>query len=111
MRDDPPPLNIVEPFDNFLAVDYEQQGDQWLQALRKAIEQRLIGANGYGMSGKRASSDFPYPHVELVINTVQSNTSVPADTPSLKMVPLTQQDGSKALYVALASIRPITDDD
>jgi hypothetical protein len=103
--------NIVEPFDDLLAVDYEQQGDQWLQELSKAIQQKIPGANGYGMSGKQASSDFHYPHLDLVINTKQGNTSVPADTPSLKIVPLTQQDGSKALYVALAANRPITDDD
>lgn len=104
-------MNIAEPFDDFLAVDYKQQGDQWLQALSQAIQQRLPGANGYGMSGKQASSDFHYRHFELVINTMQGNMSVPADTPSLKIVPLTQQDGSKALYVALAAARPITDDD
>lgn len=58
MGDTPNPLNIVEPFDDFLAVDYEQQGDQWLQALSKAIQQKVSGASGYGMSGKQASSDF-----------------------------------------------------
>lgn len=111
MRNDQLSLNIIEPFNDFLAVDYEQQGDQWLKALGQAIQQKLPGANGYGMSGKQASSDFHYPHFELVIHTMRGNTSVPADTPSLKIVPLTQQDGSKALYVALAATRPITDDD
>lgn len=111
MGDGTPTLNIVELFDDFLAVDYEQQGDQWLQVLSQSIQQKIPGATGYGLSGKQASADFRYPHFELVVNMTKDSTSVPADTPSLKIVPLTQQDGSKALYVALASTRPITDDD
>lgn len=104
-------LNIVEPFDDFLPVDYEKQGNQWLQALSQAIQQNIPDTNSYVISSQQASSNFHYPHFELVINTMQGNTSVPADTPSLKIVPLTQQDGSKALYVALAAARLITDED
>lgn len=111
MRGDTPALNIIEPFNDFLAVDYEQQGDQWLQALSQSIQQKLPNTNGYSLAGQQASSDFQYPHFELVINTSLDNTAVPADIPALKIVPLTQQDGSKALYVALASTRPITEDD
>lgn len=111
MGDGTQALNIVEPFDNFLAVDYEQQGDRWINALSKAVQQKLTGTNGYSMSSRQASSEFHYRHFELVINTVHGSTSVPADTPTLKIVPLTQQDGSKALYVALAATRSITDTD
>lgn len=104
-------LYTYEPFNDFLVVDYEQQGDQWLDALGNALQQKIPNASGRGLSSKQASAEFQYPHLELVIRETKASTSVPADTPTLKIVPLTQQDGTKALYVVLAAKRPINDED
>jgi hypothetical protein len=104
-------LYTSEPFDTFLPVDYEQQGDQWMDILTRTLLQKIPNATGNHISGKQASSELRYPHIELVINRTENNTAVPADTPTLKIVPLTQNDDTKALYVVLASGRPIGESD
>lgn len=103
------PMYILE-FDDLLPVNYEQQGDQWLDVLSKEIQARVEGANGHGVSYKQASSDFRYPHYEFVVNGMQGNMGVPMDIPTLKIVPVTQ-NGTRALLVALAATRPVTEND
>ena len=104
-----PPMYILE-FEELLPVDYEQLGDQWLDVLGKEIQAKVEGANGHGTSFKQASSDFRYPHYEFEVNGMQGNMGVPMDIPTLKIVPVTQ-NGTKALLVALAATRPITEND
>lgn len=108
-------MYIVELFSDFLPVDYEHQGDQWLDLLSEEIKQRIAGVNGYSVTPKQASADFRYPHLELKLMGTQvirpnENVAVDIDTPSLKIVPVKPDADSEstALYVVLSSEREIT---
>jgi hypothetical protein len=102
---------MFEPFEGLLALDYEQQGDQWLDALQKALQQRLADMNGYGLRYEPASADFRYPHYRLTLNGMEGTAGVSLDVPSLAIVPVKTKDETVGLYVALLSKREITDHD
>lgn len=95
-------------FNTSLAIDYEQQGDRWIDYLREALAEKIVGVSGHGVGGSNATAEFHYPHWNFNINLdPNQNQSV---QPQLRIVP-TGDETSKGVYLFLTAPMPISEKD
>jgi hypothetical protein len=87
-------MHIYDLFSAALDIDYQEQGERWLDFLQQKLTIYDTSINGWGLTNEQASTSFPYPHWTYGPSGGENINQ------QLLMVPL-DENGKKSLYLFL----------
>lgn len=105
-------MYLFEIFDDFLPVDYQNQADRWIELLTAEATDKIVNTGGHSIERSAPSSEIPHYHYRFRLNNSSSTGLLPA----VIIIPINkdtsgQQKDSRAMYVALLSETPLSQND